>query len=158
MSCNKTPFKQLYEQFLESCFFGNSGCCFLQPEDPGERAKCITTGFAVNKDLTETLKCTFPKYSFQYQVFDHIRVIEEVLSGMFTTDNKEFNHVFPVFMREFMMGSVYVLYSEEFRDYELTLAAKLAEENQEDPFERLEKSYPDCSFRLLRRVAHEHQG
>lgn len=51
-----------------------------------------------------------------------------------------------------MMGNIYVLYSEEFKDYELALAKRICEENQEDPIDRIERSYPDCNFRLLRRV------
>lgn len=51
-----------------------------------------------------------------------------------------------------------MVYSPEFKEYELQLAQALAINNREDPVERFEKSYPDCSFRLLRRVAADNGG
>lgn len=158
MSCNSINYKQLYDRYINSCFFGAMDWCFFQPEDQSKRAECITTGFAVNKDFVDLLKCRAPKYSFHYHVFDHIRMVEEVFSGMFITDNKEFNHILKYFIKEFMLNSVWVIYSEEFKEYELRLAAKLAEEHSQDPLEILEKAAPNSNFRLLRRVAHDKGG
>lgn len=158
MSCKIANYKQLYDHYISSCFFGALDWCYFQPEDQDKRAQCVTTGFAVNKDWPELLRCQAPKYSFHYHVFDHIRIIEEVFSGLFTTDNKEFKHILKHFMKEFMLNNVWVIYSEEFKEYELKLAAKLAEENHQDPLERLEKACPNSNFRLLRRVAHDKGG
>lgn len=152
MSCKQNFYKTLYDNYIGASFFGTLDLYVLNSEDSEERNKCITTGFAVNKDTLTVSQCKAPKLSFQYRVFDHIRHIEEVLSGTITTNNKEFNHILHTFLREFMMGSIYLIYSEEFTKYELALASKLAEENQEDPVERLERSCPDSNFRLLRRV------
>lgn len=155
MSCINTPYQQLWEQFIDYCTFNGAGWYVLQPEAPNNKIQCLTTGYVVNKDYPEILRCSFPTHSFQYHVFDHIRTIEEVFSGLYITNNKEFNHIFPIFIREFMLGSIYIIYSKEFRDYELQLAAKLASNDKQDPFERLEKSYPDSCYRLLRRVSDE---
>lgn len=118
-----------------------------------ERNACVSNGYAVNKDPSELIKCRDGRHSFKYQVLDHIRVIEEVMAGIYKVENKEFQHINHIFLREFMLSSIYVIYSEEFKDYELTLAKELATKNDEDPVERYEKSYPDSNFRLLRRVA-----
>lgn len=159
MSCLKQPFKQLYDSFVDRCFLGGySDVWFLPYESIEQRNACVTTGYAVNKDPSEITKCRDGRHSFKYQVLDHIRVIEEILSGIYKVDNQEFQHINHIFLREFMLSSIYVIYSEEFRDYELKLAKELAEKGQEDPVERYERSYPDCSFRLLRRVAANEGG
>lgn len=152
MPCKQSLYKNLYDNYIGGSYFGVLDLYVLYPESKEEREKCITTGFAVNKDPLSIISCNSPKFSFQYKVFDHIRHTEEVLSGTFTTDNTEFNHILHPFLREFMMGTIYIIYSEEFTKYELALAEKLAEENQEDPVERVERAYPDSNFRLLRRV------
>lgn len=158
MNCKSAKFKQLYDWYINDCYFGGLDRWYLADESMGERNKCVTTGFAVNKDVHETDSCNGSRRSFFYHVTDHIRVVEEVLGGIYTSENEEFNQIFPVFIRMFMLGNVYILYSEEFKKYELEVAKKVAEEAQEDVFERLEKSYPDCNFRLLHRVAAENGG
>lgn len=158
MSCLESPFRQLYDSFVNRCFLGALDVWFLPYESPDQRNACVTTGYAVNKDPNDILKCKDYFNRFKYQVLDHINVIEETISGLYKTENKEFNQIAHIFLREYMMGNIYVLYSEEFRDYELALAKTKAEENQEDPVERLERSYPDCNFRLLRRVPAKTNG
>lgn len=152
MECLSTPFKQLYDSFINRCFLGGLDLWYLPFEPLDERNACVSTGFAVNKDPIDLLRCRGLQRGFHYQVLDHIRVIEEVFSGLFKTENKEFKQINHIFIREFMLSSIYVVYSPEFRDYELQLAQSIATKNKEDPIERLEKSYPDTSFRLLRRV------
>lgn len=152
MPCKQSLYKNLYDNYVGSAYFGVLDLYLLNTELQDGRDKCITTGFAVNKDLNELIPCRTLKFSFQHKVFDHIRHIEETLSGTIECDNEEFNYILHPFLREFMMGSVYIVYSPEFTKYELTLAVKLAEENHEDPVERLERAYPDSNYRLLRRV------
>lgn len=159
MSCVKSPFRQLYDSFVDRCFLGGvSDIWYLPYESNDERKVCVSTGYAVNKDESEIIRCRDGRHSFKYQVLDHIRVIEEILAGIYKTDNKEFQHISHIFLRDFMLSSIYVIYSEEFKDYELELAKNLAEKNQEDPVERYERSYPDSNFRLLRRVPGEEGG
>lgn len=153
MVCKSSSYRQLYDQFTNSSFFGGLEVCFFEPLDNEKRAQCVTTGFAVNKDIPSI--CGSKEHSFLYHVFDHIRVIEEVFSGMFITDNDEFNHILPIFIKEFMLNNVWIIYSEEFKEFELTLAAKLAKETERDPLEVVEKAFPNSNFRLLRRVAHD---
>lgn len=152
MSCIKSPYWQLYDNFINRCFLGALDVWFLPYETPDERNSCVTNGFAVNKETGQLLRCQNYFDRFKYQVFDHITIIEDTISGLYKTENKEFNQICHLFLREYLMGNIYVLYSEEFKQYELELAKRLAEENQEDPIDRIERSYPDCNFRLLRRV------
>lgn len=152
MNCLESPYRQLYDSFINRCFLGALDVWFLPYESPNDRKSCVTTGYAVNKDTNEILKCRDYFSRFKYQVLDHIRIIEDTISGLYKTENEEFNQISHLFLREFMMGNIYVLYSEEFKDYELALAKRICEENQEDPIDRIERSYPDCNFRLLRRV------
>lgn len=153
MECLSSPFKQLYDSFVNRCFLGGLDVWYLPYESIDERNACVSTGFAVNKDSSVFFACKGIQKGFRYQVFDHIRVIEEIFSGIYKTENKDFNQIAHIFLREFLLGSIYLIHSPEFRDYELALAVSLANQNKEDPVELLEKSYPDCPFRLLRRVA-----
>lgn len=152
MPCKQSFYKNLYDNYVGGSYFGVLDLYILNVESKDKREECITTGFAVNKDTGQLISCRAPRLSFQHKVFDHIRHVEEVMSGTITTDNEEFNHILHPFLREFMMGTIYIIYSKEFTQYELALAAKLAADNQEDPVDRVERAYPDSNYRLLRRV------
>lgn len=150
MSDCTVKFTQIYDQYFNYCLGGGFATYFFQNLIPEEREKLITTGYAFNKDIT------YPAYQtnhYFYFVFDHLRHINETLAGIFSSDNKEFNQILRPFLHEFMYSSVYVLYSEDFKKYELGTAEILASHLGQDPVEKIQKSYPDCNFRLLRRVA-----
>lgn len=151
MICKTANFKQLYDRFINSCYFSPIEYSFFAPENRDTRERCITTGYIVNKETEPQIS----KLSFYYQVFDHIRHIEEILSGLFITDNPEFNHILKPFLSQFMLNNIWVIYSEEFKEYELKLAATKAQSIGQDPLEIVEKAFPESNFRLLRRVSDE---
>lgn len=143
-------FKQIYDRFYQSYFCGGMEFQYIHPFGSKLLEAQATTGFPVNKDLISLEE--LGGHFYFYHVFDHIRTVEEILTGLFKTENEEFSLILKPFLREFMMYEVYVIYSEEFRLYELNLLKKECLKTGKDFLEHKEKAYPDSNFRLLRRI------
>lgn len=90
------------------------------------------SGYLVNKGFAELAKRTIENGAITYLVYDHIRHVQETLTGIFTVDNEEFKHIMREFISEFMMDEVCIIYSEEINLLEQELLKKAVKGTQED--------------------------
>lgn len=147
-------FRSAYQEY--SSLFGLFGSPVL--EVPHKLENQAHSGYIVNKTLSELFKRLTEYGAITYVVYDHIRHIQETLTGIFTVDNDEFKHILREFIAEFIMDEVCIIYSEEVNLLEQALLKKAVQGTQEDLWLRQQKGKFQSNFRLFKRVPDESTG
>lgn len=153
-STNLTSFRSAYQEY--SNYFGIFGAPVLNI--PHRLEKDANSGYIVNKSITELINRITENGAITYVVYDHIRQIQETLTGLFTVDNDEFKYIFKDFLSEFIMDEVWIIYSEEVKLLEEVLLKKQTNLTEEDLLIRQQKAKFQSNFRLLKRVPLETAG
>lgn len=151
---NLVSFRSAYQEY--SNLFGMFGAPVLNI--PHRLENQAHSGYIVNKSLAELLKRITQNGAITYIVYDHIRHVQETLTGIFTVDNSEFKHILREFMGEFIMDEVCIIYSEEVNLLEQALLQKAVKGTQEDLWLRQQKAKFQSNFRLFKRVPDETTG
>lgn len=151
---NLVSFRSAYQEY--SNLFGMFGAPVLNI--PHRLENQAHSGYIVNKSLAELLKRITQNGAITYIVYDHIRHVQETLTGIFTVDNSEFKHILREFMAEFIMDEVCIIYSEEVNLLEQALLQKAVKGTQEDLWLRQQKAKFQSNFRLFKRVPDETTG
>lgn len=154
--CSTIPYRQLYQEYVTLDYFGALDNIFYTKNEI-DAGKIRRHGFLVNKNDEDVVTWLSANNSFTWKLFDHIRIVQEKISGIFKCDNKEFQLIMHRFMKEYMFSTVYVIYSKQIKQLEIELATKLAIKNNEDVTEKINKLIPESNFRLFRRYKTENE-
>lgn len=153
-TCQLVSFRSAYQEYSD--IFGMFGMPVLNI--PHRLENQAHNGYLPNKTITELITRWQQNGYITYTVYDHIRHIQETLTGIFTVDNKEFKYILRDFIAEFMMDEICVIYSEEVKLLEETLLHKLIKGTREDLWLRKQKAKFQSNFRLFKRVPNERTG
>lgn len=141
-------YRSFYQEY--SSLFGIFGLPYL--EVPHFEANQAHSGYIINKSISELTKRVTGIGGIAYIIYDHIRQIQELLTGLFSVSDDEFRLIIREFMAEFIMDEVCLIYSEEVKLLEEYLLEQTIKSTGEDIWKRKQKAKFDSNYRLFRRT------